>query len=848
MGKKCLLLAAGVFFLLSLRSGRGQEISPASFWFFSKFRPSVSLDGGWQFRPKKGKNWREIRIPAPFLHSGEYLFRRSFTVPREWAGRQFLLVFEGIGYGCLVKLNGQFLASRPYGGPPLLIRIPAGILRPGQANRLEVELSTRLSAKSIPLERALFQPEIIRGIYRSVTLYALPPVAVTDVKVSLLEIFKENVKLAVQIQVVAGEGISTGRNVRDIFRLRLDVYHPQMPTLRIARVEKMITLSEEGVYSFQDTLVLQNPQWWEPKARRFYPFRVSLQSATGLSKLLDAWNGRFALRHIHLENGRLYWNAEPVVLRGATFVEDSLHWLDSRSIVPYLNHYRELGLNLVSWFYPPPMRSLAQADSMGLLQIVRLPVWNVPARVLKNEEYQRAAAGIVRELVQTVSVFPSVIAIDLGEGYDIQVPESVRFIRAMRQALADHPGILVTAGIRNQSSMAIELPLDFLTINLTYRWLLHWDWWISEWVVSHPDLPLLIGDVYAPFIPFRRDAENLSRFEVQQAYYLKTAIQRILERPTLGYVLSSLYDFRCVYPSTMAYYSGSPRFLPFGLADARGETRMAWNVLRDLNRNQGVQFEFQEIQPEAGEQLFLFWGFAFLIVFLYYFRRDHRLRGNIVRILVRPFGFRIELKERRKVPQFHTYLLLINISTVLGMTVASVAYYLRRHPVFDFFLAEIAPTETVNRWFISMSWNPILGIAGATLFFGVAFFLFGLYVHILSVVLRQRLLFRNSMALVIWESSVFLFLYPVALVLVRMVGIAALRIPLAFLFGLFVLWFIYRVWRGVRTVFGRSSPWAPVLTFLLPAVIIGAALLVLDHQRALLAQLEYLRHIWKIRL
>ena len=821
----------------------------------------LSLSGAWEFHQKGDREWVTVKLPKLLSRRGIFYFRKTVSVPESFLQQPLLLVLEGVNFSARLRLNGQYLAAQPYGLVPLQVFVPREVLRPGRDNVLELEVDTRLSKHSIPLRHALFSPEPIRGIFRSAFLQPVPSLALAEAQVTTEKLTGGSWRLRAKLTLRLDETLRRALLQRGAAGLTLKLSHRlqehsgRRAVLSTGQRDLVLPLKQS--VEVADSLIVGGVAPWQPLQPNRYDvqWQLSLSGAqqAALSgrfgKLADTYRAVIGFREWSADRRGLMLNGHPFTVHGATLIEDSLRWLSDREkILRYLTQIQSLGLNTVSWFFPPPEQALALTDSLGLVNLIRLPVWNVPGSILADPDYQRHVQEILRTLAAQIRNHPSVGFLSLGNGYDIQHVQTVPFIRFLRESLPEQEGLLVTAGIRNQSPAAAELPLDFLTVDLTYRWLLHWDRWVTGWMVDHPDVPLLFADVYAPFVAERSDSEGVVSYEALQADQLQRAVRDILSRPSAGYVLASLFDFCSAYPSSMAVFAREHRVFPFGLAGLNERPRMAWNVIRALNTQAHSRFDLSAEEPRQNDNIFIFWGLTVLAVFLYYFRRDHRLRGNLVRVLVRPFGFRTELREGRKVPGFNTFLVLLGISSTWGLLLASVAFYLRRHPLFDFFLSEISPAEPVNRALIRMAWQPALGIVGFTLLAALLILLLAAYTRTLSLFSRTRLRYRGALTFVVWESSVFLFLLPLAFVFERMIGVAPLRIPLAVLFGLFLLWFLYRILKGASLVLAFRGWVAFGLILCVPVLALVVVLLIFDQQRSLLAQLEYLRHIWKVRL
>ena len=68
---------------------------------------------------------------------GDYEYRKNFTAPKEWDGKEVLIEFEAVYHNAEVYLNGEKAAFRPYGYTNFYVDT-AGFLRYGEENEIRV--------------------------------------------------------------------------------------------------------------------------------------------------------------------------------------------------------------------------------------------------------------------------------------------------------------------------------------------------------------------------------------------------------------------------------------------------------------------------------------------------------------------------------------------------------------------------------------------------------------------------------------------------------------------------------------------------------------------------------------
>ena len=88
--------------------------------------PAVLLSGTWQFQYSPDSKWDKIQVPGePAMqgyaieHDKPFTYRKSFTVPADYAGKHTILRFDGVYSHARLFVNGTFvrdiMAALPVG-------------------------------------------------------------------------------------------------------------------------------------------------------------------------------------------------------------------------------------------------------------------------------------------------------------------------------------------------------------------------------------------------------------------------------------------------------------------------------------------------------------------------------------------------------------------------------------------------------------------------------------------------------------------------------------------------------------------------------------------------------------
>jgi hypothetical protein len=155
----------------------------------------LNLNGIWQFQPAasatetlpQGELKREILVPFPVesalsgimeTNRAHVWYRRSFTVPAEWAGQRTLLHFGAVDYRCEVFVNGVSVGTHEGGYDPFTFDVTPQLTGSG-AQDLALRVTDVTDDKGYPRGKQTLYPGGIMytsttGIWQTVWLEAVP--------------------------------------------------------------------------------------------------------------------------------------------------------------------------------------------------------------------------------------------------------------------------------------------------------------------------------------------------------------------------------------------------------------------------------------------------------------------------------------------------------------------------------------------------------------------------------------------------------------------------------------------------------------------------------------------------
>lgn len=375
--------------------------------------PAVLLSGTWQFRYSPDSKWDKIQVPGePAMqgyaieHDKPFTYRKSFTVPADYAGKHTILRFDGVYSHARLFVNGTFVREH-HGGFTRWDTDVTPFVRPGKKNEIRLEVTDRLDDISYA---SGYAHHPIGGILRDVTLFALPETCLYDFYAEThLDAAYEDAVLKIGYSSPVIRGAEVAYTLADPSGRRYPLAQSRFP------------LKEGGN---MNELPVKNPLKWDAEHPNLYTLTVTLSKD---GKEIGRFDRRIGFRDVKIEKDRMLVNGMPVKLRGAcrhdihpTLGRTTTAELDSLDVILF----KRSNMNFVrTSHYPPTERFLEYCDRYGIYVESETAVCFVDTYRQKNYAPGKTqdSAGFTprylsqcREMVKSFRSHPSILFWSIG--------------------------------------------------------------------------------------------------------------------------------------------------------------------------------------------------------------------------------------------------------------------------------------------------------------------------------------------------------------------------------------------------------------------------------------------------
>jgi beta-galactosidase len=325
---------------------------------------TIHVPSNWEMQGYSDPVFRNIATPFPpdpphvpreYNPTGSY--RKSFSIPEAWEGREIFLRLEKTASASFIWINGEKAGYNEGGQEPAEYNITS-LIKPGN-NILAVNVYKY--SDGYYLEDQDYWR--LAGIFDDVWIFAAPKMHVFDWFVTT-DLDKSYIDARLDLSVLV-------KNYSDIpqndYILRVSLLDPgkkKVKTISSARFSVMPEGSQE--IKLSDDVI--NPAKWSAEHPALYYLTFELINSSG--KIEEVISGRMGFKETEIRNQVFYLNGVPIKLNGINshMQHPTMgHTMNEETMIKDFNLFKQYNINCVrTSHYPPVNRYLELADEYGI--------------------------------------------------------------------------------------------------------------------------------------------------------------------------------------------------------------------------------------------------------------------------------------------------------------------------------------------------------------------------------------------------------------------------------------------------------------------------------------------------
>jgi len=338
------------------------------------------------------------------------LYRRTFTVPAGWDGRQVFLTFEGVDSAFYVWVNGWKVGYSQGAHLPSEFNITP-YLQPGE-NLVAVQVF-QCSDGSYLEDQDMWR---MSGIFRDVALFAAPGIHLRDTRLRTpldAQYANATLQIAVSLKNYTLEAVDSGAVMARLI-------DPDGQTVFAKSLTDTLHLDAEAELTVEAEIPVTAPRKWSAEEPVLYTLLLSLCGADGHVLEVQRWPVGF--RQVEMKQQRVLVNGVPITIKGVNRHDshpDLGHAVSLASMKQDILLMKQHNINAVrTSHYPNDPRWYDLCDRYGLYIIdeADLETHGMPqlSQLSRDPEWQAAYLDRAERMVQRDKNHPCVIIWSLG--------------------------------------------------------------------------------------------------------------------------------------------------------------------------------------------------------------------------------------------------------------------------------------------------------------------------------------------------------------------------------------------------------------------------------------------------
>jgi beta-galactosidase len=363
-------------------------------------------------------------------------YRRTFTIPASWNGRQTFLTFDGVNSAFYVWINGQKVGYGQDSRLPSEFNITK-YLKPGE-NVVAVEVY-RWSDGSYMEDQDFWR---MSGIFRNVTLVSRAPVFVRDFQALTpfdSQYRNATLKLRVHVRNAGDASAAAAVEAKLLDASGKPVFAPLVKKTAVASGGEEIVAFDQPVTA---------PKQWSAEVPNLYTLLLTLKDAKG--KIIETIPWKVGFRQSEIKGDQILFNGKKLMIKGVNrheFDPDLGQVVTRERMIQDIKLMKQNNINAVrTSHYPNVAEWYELADEYGLYILDEANIeshgygsWD-RQRISDSEDYTAAHVDRVSRTIERDKNHPSIIGFSMGNeaGY------GRNFEAAKNWAKTNHPEFFIT--------------------------------------------------------------------------------------------------------------------------------------------------------------------------------------------------------------------------------------------------------------------------------------------------------------------------------------------------------------------------------------------------------------------
>ena len=765
------------------------------------------------FVTKLSENWEIMNsqhnlsatIDLPLLAPPEFdqiTYIKSFQIPDSLRTRKLVIWFPRISGIALININNIQIGERLNLNSGFKIEIPMNLLNISGDNTLDIQIrKPERVDEGIPNLVRVFKPQSNLGIAGDIYLEWLPHAYFEDFKYS----YHTN-KLSFKYNLTIDERFSRNQQVNPKVFCQ-EVIKDSQNRIIFSRFEyiDLKTMSK----NFTRSTYIENPLPWSPDSVQFYTLTLTAKSGTGLIAYHEQ---KIGLRDISFVDQQLRINGTPILLNGINYriefpVYDKLSGLENHpeKFIETLREdfidIKQLGFNAIRFPNKTPHPfCFYLADSLGLYILSETGLWRVPENYFREDHLLQLSKKVADDIITLYAQHCSFIALGIGNEVPIHMASVKKYMLILKGYIEQKSSLALYLSPLNLDLISQRPITDFYLCSKYDRSLLTDFDQIVNADIYQQGASLIFGNVgFSTKEIFYTD--NDQDYEEKHS----ARVQKFLElahsqKNYGGFFLESYRDWSADSPARVGQLGLSGLHVyPYGLITSDQHKRVLYNKISPLLNGDYPVSVIDRI-PAKKSNFFSITVFIFSVIIIFIYRRNYRFRENLKRSMAHPYGFFVDLRDRRIISILNSTIIGLYTNFLVTTLIAAYIYFMRDNLLIEEVISSVLVPLNAKSFYLELMDSPLFISVAIWLVFYLLQLTIVILLKIINLLATEKIRFKQYLAVCNWAGAPLFLLFPVSLLSYHLMRYEISRPLIILLLLLFFFWYNFRLGNGLRVL------------------------------------------------
>lgn len=752
----------------------------------SDSRIVVDLSGSWNLTTESGSK-KTVEVPAGIKTNEKLVYEKTIKIDRQLIKtKTWQLYFLGVNSDLEIYVNGQYIGRFLCAMTPLKVPIPTKYL---DGDNVELKLIINPSENFTKLnnEFGLLNKVNYNGIVRDLFFVGTSKIWLDQVNFSSdYDLKNDRAKINASFKINSAQ-IEEEEFTDKPVSVNLQLFDPSTGSVVFERTFNEKLGSERSTikkFDFQ----LSSPRLWSHSEPNLYDLRIQLNAGDHVDDITN----KVGIRDFEIKDeNSLMFNGKQIFIKSVDYIEDyngSYGSFSANVFEEDILQLKKLGVNTIRYkFVSPHPYMVSLCDKYGILIFSDEQIGRVPKVIYNSDEIQVRLENISKMTEASYGHNPSIIS--WGNSF-----------YNFKRNQSEHKSYL------NYRVVKIEDPFEtsddkFLIIEIDNSLLTIED--IKSrinFIKSKFNGPILINP--GSTVQIENNNGYSDRLSLDyQANWIRNLFLLSRSEELAGISINAFNDYDLHYPLLVSNNKNKYK-ATIGLVDNKRKPRISYQTLSALLNGEKEPLLNSGSWVDKTNYLFIIIGFVVIVALLFLLNRLRRFREYFIRSLIRPYNFYSDVRDQRLISTIQTFILSIFISFTLGIYLTDILYYHRFNLDTEYFLMLLIRDASILENVYDLIWKPevLMLILSSVVF--LFFYILASFLKIISLFVRSRIFFHDTLTITVWSAIPTIFLLPPALISNRLLSIhPAATLVFLVLFLVFTLWYLSRLMKSTSVVF-----------------------------------------------